>query len=598
MYLQYAQSPLVVQQLPPPPLQQSPQQPPVSITVTNESTNIVDDISELRTNYSPAQSRSPGNSKISKLDKMEEYAPDLVLDDVDSSKNCSTSMWNIFAFLTTFIVPDVCVPRDTTAAKQAWREKVAICWIFLLCSAGFAAAVVLPVFYCTESTEYFDSKQIEAAGFTTVFGHVYDLGEFAQFHPGGSKSLDAYASKDASALFPRMPVTDLPSTCLNPMLNETIALELQNVTCPHLEYNDIFLSGRDAACHSSVVGVEDRHEKLGDYEKGRWVIGAYDIPVLAGEMDYVVIDDIIYNVTSYVDRLRLRSRLIDPEHETNDYAVLSPVLHNLIVNRLNEDSTALFYELFSASDREAFRGPPFVKEDETQVGVMVMVPCYNEGSAELRKTINSVLKNEYPDENKVVVVVADGVITGKDEKQSTPEVLGKILGFDFDPADASYPYQSQGDGEKQTNYVSLYSGVYTNADAPGKKLNYVVIVKQGGEKERFTPRAGNRGKRDSQLLLFGLLNRMQYNRRPTGLDDAFSACLNDLELPLSEIMYLQAVDADTRLADTALKYLVHRLETNSTAIACCGETRVDNTTQSFVAMLQVFEYYSSHHIKK
>lgn len=45
--------------------------------------------------------------------------------------------------------------------------------------------------------------------------------------------------------------------------------------------------------------------------------------------------------------------------------------------------------------------------------VMVMVPCYNEGETELRKTIKSILETDYPQENKVLVVVADGIITGK-----------------------------------------------------------------------------------------------------------------------------------------------------------------------------------------
>ena len=48
------------------------------------------------------------------------------------------------------------------------------------------------------------------------------------------------------------------------------------------------------------------------------------------------------------------------------------------------------------------RRPPFVKEDDMQAGVMVMVPCYNESDKELRKTIDSVLANQYPDENKVI----------------------------------------------------------------------------------------------------------------------------------------------------------------------------------------------------
>lgn len=45
--------------------------------------------------------------------------------------------------------------------------------------------------------------------------------------------------------------------------------------------------------------------------------------------------------------------------------------------------------------------------------IMIMVPCYNEGETELRKTIKSILETDYPQENKVLVVVADGIITGK-----------------------------------------------------------------------------------------------------------------------------------------------------------------------------------------
>jgi chitin synthase len=33
-------------------------------------------------------------------------------------------------------------------------------------------------------------------------------------------------------------------------------------------------------------------------------------------------------------------------------------------------------------------------------------------------------------------------------------------------------------------------------------------------------------------------------------------------------------------------------------LACCGETQVDNKAQSWVTMIQVFEYYSNHHMKK
>ena len=56
-----------------------------------------------------------------------------------------------------------------------------------------------------------------------------------------------------------------------------------------------------------------------------------------------------------------------------------------------------------------------------------MVPCYNEGDKELRKTIDSVIDTSYPNDNKVLLVVADGNITGKGEKMSTVRPGGFIL---------------------------------------------------------------------------------------------------------------------------------------------------------------------------
>ena len=337
----------------------------------------------------------------------------------------------------------------------------------------------------------------------------------------------------------------------------------------------------------------------------------------------------------------------DTDHD-NEMAYLNEPLHNLLVNKLNEDASDLFRVVFpnekhqeamlSCLDELFYHGqiddrytetcvriamsqyvlvaifsfltavqvicslayiarrPPFVKEDDMQAGVMVMVPCYNESDNELRKTIDSVLANKYPDENKVLCVVADGVITGRGEALSCPETLGAILGFTFSNLDDAFEYTSI--GAKTTNFASIYSGRYTSEKYQGKYLKYLVVIKQGGPDEINTPRAGNRGKRDSQLLLFGIINRLQYNRRPTQLDLVFRQALDNLEIPLKDVEYLMAIDADTRVSDTAMRFFVHKMENDKSALACCGETRVDNKAQSFVTMLQVFEYYSAHHLKK
>ena len=179
---------------------------------------------------------------------------------------------------------------------------------------------------------------------------------------------------------------------------------------------------------------------------------------------------------------------------------------------------------------------------------------------------------------------------------SCPETLGSILGFQFNPYHTGYEYKSV--GTKTKNEASIYSGTYQSSRHPGKTLKYIVVVKQGTSDERGTSRAGNRGKRDSQLLLFGILNRMMYNRRPTELDLIFADALQELNLSLNVMEFLMAIDADTRVAPDAMKYFIHKMDNDKSVLACCGETQVDNKNQSLITMIQVFEYYSAHHMKK
>ena len=176
---------------------------------------------------------------------------------------------------------------------------------------------------------------------------------------------------------------------------------------------------------------------------------------------------------------------------------------------------------------------------------------------------------------------------------NTPLLLSKILGFKVSRKDPGYSYKSIGaSGE---NRASVYSGVYTVGQ---KSLKYMCVIKRGTPDEKDSPRPGNRGKRDSQLILFGMLNRVHYDRRPCELDEAMVKALNDLEVPPTEIEYMMAIDADTRVSKLSISYMHRYLQANSRILACCGETKVDNKTASWVTMLQPYEYYASHHIKK
>ena len=55
------------------------------------------------------------------------------------------------------------------------------------------------------------------------------------------------------------------------------------------------------------------------------------------------------------------------------------------------------------------------------------------------------MDTSYPDDNKVLLVIADGNITGKGERCSTPETLAKILGYKMNPNDRVYNCKSIGE---------------------------------------------------------------------------------------------------------------------------------------------------------
>ncbi len=62
--------------------------------------------------------------------------------------------------------------------------------------------------------------------------------------------------------------------------------------------------------------------------------------------------------------------------------------------------------------------------------------------------------------------------------------------------------------------------------------------------------------------------------------------------------YILMVDADTRVEADGLNRLVANCADDSRIIAICGETTLDNAEGSWWTMIQVYEYYISHHLAK
>ncbi|KAF9264247.1 glycosyltransferase family 2 protein [Marasmius fiardii PR-910] len=227
-----------------------------------------------------------------------------------------------------------------------------------------------------------------------------------------------------------------------------------------------------------------------------------------------------------------------------------------------------------------------------------LVTCYSEGEASLRTTLDSISRTTYSDRRKLLFVVADGMITGAGEKMSTPDICVGMLEADprfGDPIPMMY--EAVGTGPKSQNRAMVYAGHYTLA---GRRTPTVIIVKCGTEKEAATDKKpGNRGKRDSQLILMNFFSRVTYNDRMSPLDfDLFRKIhiLMGVTPDFFEVCLM--VDADTKVFPESLGHLVNCMHHDPMIMGVCGETRIANKRQSWVTAIQVFEYFISHHLAK
>ncbi|KAF9007978.1 glycosyltransferase family 2 protein [Cyathus striatus] len=227
-----------------------------------------------------------------------------------------------------------------------------------------------------------------------------------------------------------------------------------------------------------------------------------------------------------------------------------------------------------------------------------LVTCYSEGEDSLRTTLDSISTTTYSDARKLLFIVADGMITGAGEKQSTPDICVSLLEADprfGNPIPMSY--DAVGSGAKANNRAMVYAGHYTVA---GCRTPTVIVVKCGTEEEAAREKKpGNRGKRDSQLILMNFFSRVTYNDRMSPLDfDLFRKihALMGVTPDFFEVCLM--VDADTKVFPSSLGHLVNCMHHDQMIMGVCGETRIANKRDSWVTAIQVFEYFISHHLAK
>jgi chitin synthase len=228
--------------------------------------------------------------------------------------------------------------------------------------------------------------------------------------------------------------------------------------------------------------------------------------------------------------------------------------------------------------------------------VICQVPAYTEGEDQIRKGLDSLTALAYDNKRKLICVICDGMIVGGGNDRPTPKIVLDILGVDPKVDPPALPFWSVGEGSEQLNYGKVYSGLY---EFEGNVVPYIVVVKMGKESEQQKSKPGNRGKRDSQILLMSFLNRVHFRSAMNPLElEMFHQINNIIGVDPELYEYLLMVDADTMVRPDALNRLVASCAHDSKIAGICGETSLENEDRSWWTMIQVYEYYISHHLSK
>ena len=231
----------------------------------------------------------------------------------------------------------------------------------------------------------------------------------------------------------------------------------------------------------------------------------------------------------------------------------------------------------------------------SEVHTIMLVTCYSEDEEALRLTFDAIAETEYNEDFKLLLIVADGLIKGHKSEKSTPDLILDMLELDSNWGEPEpMSYLAVADGAKQHNKAKVYVAWYNHK---GRSVPTILIVKCGLPNETVKP--GNRGKRDSQMIMMRFLERISFNQRLCPLEyDMFLKMNYLMGVPPDCFQIVLMVDADTKVAPDSLARMVACMNSDPTIMGLCGETRIGNKNESWVTRIQVFEYYLSHHLTK
>ena len=267
-----------------------------------------------------------------------------------------------------------------------------------------------------------------------------------------------------------------------------------------------------------------------------------------------------------------------------------------------------------AADFEPFQFP--------LVQSICLVTAYSESVEGLRTTLDSLATTDYPNSHKLILVICDGMVRGSGSKQYTPDICLGMMKELVEPADEvqAHSYVAIADGHKRHNMAKVYAGFYsydpeTVEPSKQQRVPMVLVAKTGNPLERDEAKPGNRGKRDSQIVLMSFLQRVMFDERMTTFEYEFFNCIwRCTGIPPDRYETVLCVDADTKVFPDSLTRMNACMVNDTEIMGLCGETKIANKSETWVTMIQggsirfypwgvtdfgtVFEYYISHHLTK
>ncbi|KAH8681031.1 class VII chitin synthase [Xylariales sp. PMI_506] len=572
----------------------------------------------------------------------------------------SRRVWVIFVWALTFWIPSFMLHyigrMKRPDVRMAWREKfVLVFLIFLINAVVLFWIIPFGGLLCPNYDKAWLSKEVaehqgEDDFYVSIHGKVYDITKFwrRQHSDTDIETTSSLMIEFAGLNLDEYFVAPLPLSCPGLGIADTTVL-MQNNTPTLTE--GVHTSGYYQTDSTSKLSSDDWYTQyfepgIKPYYVGSLVWTASDV-VAEGTDDnhmWVTYDGSIYDMTDYFYTLDYYSDI--STYEFLDTTMVSAVENNpggdvtetwnAHLNSVKSNATA--YALAANSlncIKNAFYVgiPDFRFSARCQVNnyillaftvmlgavisikflsalqfgskrrpapqdkfVICQVPAYTEDEESLRKALDSLTALQYDNKRKLICVICDGVIIGKGNDRPTPKIVLDILGVDPKIDPPALPFKSVGPGNDQLNYGKVYSGLY---EFEGNVVPYVVIVKVGKESEQSMSKPGNRGKRDSQILMMSFLNRVHHRAPMNPLElEMFHQINNIIGVDPELYEYMLMIDADTSVREDSLNRLVAACSNNSKIAGICGETGLQNEERSWWSMIQVYEYFISHHLAK